>query len=99
MPSSRPKPLCLKPPNGVDTRTDEFELTDRTPVSRARATRSARPPSRVQIEPESPYAESFAIRTASASSANAMTAATGPKTSSRAILSSGLASTSVHGYQ
>ena len=54
MPSSRPKPDCLKPPNGVEGRTDEFELIDRTPVSIARATRSARAPSRVQIEPESP---------------------------------------------
>jgi hypothetical protein len=44
----------LKPPNGVDTRTEEFELTDRTPLSTARATRSARAASRVQIEPESP---------------------------------------------
>ena len=54
MPSSRPKPLCLKPPNGVETRTEVFELIESTPVSIARATRSARPPSRVQIEPESP---------------------------------------------
>ena len=54
MPSSRPKPDCLKPPNGVWTRTELFELTDSTPVSSARATRSARAPSRVQIDPESP---------------------------------------------
>ena len=54
MPSSRPKPVCLKPPNGVDGRTDEFELIERTPVSIARATRSARRAVRVQIEPESP---------------------------------------------
>src|SRR6266571_626084 len=99
MPSSRPKPLRLKPPNGVDGRTDEFELIERTPVSIARATRSARPPFSVQIEPERPYSESFAIRTASASSANGISAATGPKTSSRAMRSVGLASTSVAGYQ
>src|ERR1041384_1657264 len=48
MPSSRPKPLCLKPPNGVETRTDEFELIDRTPVSLARATRNARGPALVE---------------------------------------------------
>ena len=42
IPSSRPKPDCLKPPNGVETRTELFELTDSTPVSSARATRSAR---------------------------------------------------------
>src|SRR6266571_2052908 len=52
MPSSRPKPLRLKPPNGVDTRTDEFELIERTPASIARATRSALAPFSVQIEPE-----------------------------------------------
>ena len=99
MPSSRPKPDCLKPPNGVETRTELFELIESTPVSSARATRSARAPSRVQIEPERPYGVSFAIRIASASSANGITAATGPKTSSRAIRSSFVASTSVHGYQ
>ncbi len=99
MPSSRPKPDCLKPPNGVATRTELFELTESTPASTARATRSARAPSRVQIEPESPYGVSFASRTASSSSANGITAATGPKTSSRAIRSSFVASTSVHGYQ
>jgi len=27
----------LKPPNGVETRTEEFELTDRFPLSSARA--------------------------------------------------------------
>ena len=42
---------------------------------------------------------SFAIRIASASSSNGITAATGPKTSSRAIRSSFDASTSVHGNQ
>src|SRR3954452_16747619 len=99
MPSSRPKPLCLKPPNGVDGRTDELELIDRTPVSIARAMRSALAPSRVQIDPDSPYNDSFAIRSASASSSNGMSAATGPNTSSRAIRSSGPASTSVAGYQ
>ena len=35
MPSSRPKPDCLKPPNGVEGRTELFELTERTPVSSA----------------------------------------------------------------
>ena len=76
-----------------------FELTERTPASIARATRSARAPSRVQIEPESPYGVSFAMRIASASSSNGITAATGPNTSSRAIRSSFDASTTVHGYQ
>ena len=31
-----------------------FEFTERVPASTARATRNARPTSRVQIEPESP---------------------------------------------
>jgi hypothetical protein len=44
----------LKPPNGVLTRTEVFELIDRVPVSIARATRSARAPSRVQIDPDRP---------------------------------------------
>jgi hypothetical protein len=44
----------LKPPNGVETRTELFELIEITPVSIARATRSARAPSRVQTEPERP---------------------------------------------
>ena len=94
-----PNPDCLKPPNGVDTRTELFEFTDSTPDSTARATRSARPPSRVQIEPDSPYGVSFASSTASASSSNRITAATGPKTSSRATRSSLVASTSVGGNQ
>ena len=54
MPSSRPKPDCFMPPNGVWTRTELFELTDSTPAAMPRATRSARAPSRVQIEPGEP---------------------------------------------
>src|SRR5437763_15861295 len=99
MPSSRPKPDCLKPPNGVDGRTDALELIDSTPVSSARATRIARAPFSVQIEPDRPYGVSLAIRTASSSSANGINAATGPKTSSRATRSSFVASTSVPGHQ
>ena len=53
-PSSRPRPDCLNPPNGVQYRTEECEFTDRLPVSTARATRMARPTSEVQIEPDSP---------------------------------------------
>jgi hypothetical protein len=30
-PSSRPRPDCLKPPNGVEYRTEEWELTERLP--------------------------------------------------------------------
>lgn len=37
MPSSRPIPDCLTPPNGVATRTDVLELTERVPVSTARS--------------------------------------------------------------
>jgi len=38
-----------------------LELIERTPVSRARATRNARAPFSVQIDPESPYGVSLAI--------------------------------------
>src|SRR4051812_24783121 len=58
-PSSRPSPDCLNPPNGVEYRTEECELTDRLPDSTARATRSARPTSRVQIDPDRPYSVSL----------------------------------------
>ena len=51
--------------------------------STPRATRSARPTSRVQIEPDRPYSVSLAIAIASASSSNGSTATTGPNTSSR----------------
>src|ERR1035441_10432183 len=99
MPSSRLNPDCLNPPKGVDTRTEELVLMEMTPVSSALATRSARAPLVVQIDPDNPYGVSFAIRTASASSVNGMIAATGPKTSSRAMRSSLVASTRVHGNQ
>ena len=64
-------------------------MTERFPASTARDTRSARPTSRVQIDPESPYSVSLAIRTASASSSNGTTASTGPKISSRNTRESG----------
>src|SRR6201994_3770044 len=82
-PSSRPSPDCLNPPNGVEYRTEEGEFTDRLPAWTARDTRMARPVSRVQIEPESPYGVALASRIASASSSNGTTQATGPNTSSR----------------
>src|ERR1700728_1973138 len=82
-PSSRPRPDCLNPPNGVEYRTEECEFTERLPDSTPRATRSARPRSRVQIDPDSPYSLSLAIRTASSSSRNGTTLSTGPKISSR----------------
>ena len=81
------------------TRTEVFAFTESTPASVARATRSARAPSRVQIEPDSPYGVSFERRIASASSSNGITAATGPNTSARATRSSFVASTRVQGYQ
>ena len=64
-------------------------MTDRLPASTARLTRSARPRSRVQIEPERPNALSLAIRTASASSSKGTTATTGPKISSCSTRSAG----------
>src|SRR5215469_15150234 len=81
-PSSRPRPDCLKPPNGDQYRTEEWEFTDKLPVSTARATRIARPTFSVQMDPERPYGVSFASAMASASSANGVTVTTGPKISS-----------------
>src|SRR5215471_7114042 len=81
-PSSRPRPDCLKPPNGVQYRTEEWEFTDRLPVSTPRATRIARPTFSVQIDPDRPYGESLAIAMASASSPKEDTVTTGPKISS-----------------
>ena len=90
----------MNPPNGVEYRTLLWELTDRLPASMPRETRSARPRSRVQIDPDSPYAVSLALATASASSSNGITATTGPKTSSRQTGSPGpRGSTTVAGYQ
>ena len=99
-PSSRPSPERLNPPNGVEYRTDAFEFTDRLPLSTPRATRSARPRSRVQIDPDRPYSVSLASATASASSSNGSTATTGPNTSSRQTGSTvERGSTTVGGYQ
>src|SRR5512143_1933338 len=44
----------LEPSERVLTRTEVLELTDTVPVSIARATRSARPASRVHTEPDNP---------------------------------------------
>ena len=88
-PSSRPRPEDLKPPNGVQYRTEECELTDRLPDSMPRLTRIARPTSRVQIEPDRPNSLSLAMRIASASSSNGTTATTGPKISSCSTRSAG----------
>src|SRR5690242_7769062 len=99
-PSSRPRPEDLKPPNGVQYRTDEFEFTDRLPDSIPRLTRIARPRSRVQIEPERPNSLSLAIRIASASSSNLTTDTTGPKISSCSVRSRGsFGARTVGGYQ
>ena len=66
----------------------------------ARATRSARPTSLVQMEPERPYSVSLAARMAPASSSKATTATTGPKISSRKARSSGpMGARTVGGYQ
>src|SRR3954451_2650625 len=82
-PSSRPSPDCFMPPNGVQYRTEECELTLSAPASTPRASRSARPTSRVQRLPDRPYSVSLASRTASCSVSNGSTDSTGPKTSSR----------------
>src|ERR1700743_2777253 len=102
-PSSRPSPDCLNPPNGVAYRTEECEFTDRLPACTARATRMARPVSRVQIDPDSPYGVALASRIASASSSNGTTQATGPNTSSRhagsLVTAAGSPASTVGAYQ
>ena len=60
-----------------------------TPARTPLATRSARPMSRLQIEPDSPYGVSLASLIASASSSNGMIVTTGPKISSRTMRMSG----------
>src|SRR3954471_12387939 len=96
-PSSRPRPDCFMPPNGVQYRTDECELTLRLPDSTPRATRSARPRSRVKIEPDSPYSVALAIAIASCSDENGSTARTGPNTSSVHTRSCGDSGTTTRG--
>src|SRR5215469_725626 len=81
-PSSRPRPDCLNPPNGVQYRTEECEFTERLPVSTPRATQMARPTLPVQMDPDNPYGVSLAISIASASSVKGVTVTTGPKISS-----------------
>ena len=66
-----------------------LQLTEITPDLSAFAARSARPMSRLQIEPDNPYGEALARRSASSSVSNGMTPTTGPKISSRAIVMSG----------
>ena len=93
-------PLCLNPPNGVEYRTDELEFTLSVPLCTARTMRSARAPSRVQIDPDRPYGVALASRAASASSSNGRTVTTGPKISSLATrLCSDAPVTTVGGYQ
>ena len=53
-----------------------------TPVRMAFDTRMARPKSLVQIDPDSPYCVSLAIRIASSSVSNGIAHTTGPKISS-----------------
>src|SRR5436190_1734286 len=86
-PSSRPNPDCLKPPHGASTYVGCMWLTHTIPARSAFTARMALKISRVQTAAASPYGESSAIFSASFSSSNGMTAATGPKISSRAILS------------
>lgn len=75
-------------------------MTERFPARSPWPTRRARPTSRVQIDPASPYSVALASRTASASSSKGSTTATGPKTSSTATGASGdTPARTVGGYQ
>ena len=100
MPSSRPKPDCLKPPNGRRHAHRAVRVDGEDAGVDARARRAAR--ARRRASRSSPRART-ACRWRGGSPpprpSNGMTAATGPKTSSRATRSSFDASTSVHGNQ
>ncbi len=93
LPFSRPMPLCLYPPNGTSGWNHEPPFTQSVPVRMRRATAIARSSLALSTIPERPYCELFAIRTASSSSSYGMTARTGPKISSCAIVASGSTST------
>ena len=100
MPSSRPKPDCLKPPNGVETRTELFELMLSTPVSSARATRSAR---RAVLASRSSRRGRRACRSRSGSRPPRRRTGSARRPARRPLRarsrSSFVASTIVHGYQ
>src|SRR5207253_3446960 len=63
-PSSRPKPDCLKPPNGIPGNAVYGMLIPTVPALIARASRCPRAGSPVQTVAISPYLTSFAIRIA-----------------------------------
>src|SRR5258706_477270 len=81
---SRPKPDCLKPPNGALMSPLSKQFTQTTPARSARDTRWARETSFVHTAAARPYTVSLAIRIASSSSLNGIADSTGPKISSRA---------------
>src|SRR5699024_5879266 len=83
-PISRPIPDCLYPPNGTSPPYQTPPLTARVPVRIRAATPLARSADPLSTDPERPYDESLAMRTASSSPSCAMTTSTGPKISSRA---------------
>src|SRR5699024_10605492 len=83
-PISRPIPDCLYPPKGTSPPYQTPLLTARVPVRIRSATLLARSADPLSTDPDRPYGESLAIRTASSSPSCAMTTSTGPKISSRA---------------
>src|SRR5580698_4863852 len=83
-PSSRPMPDCLNPPNGNVESSSEYVLTHTTHARRFLARVCAVDTLLVATAAASPYSVSLAMRTASSTSRKPMSAATGPKISSRA---------------
>ena len=83
-PSRAPTPDSFHPlwGSGAANRLLKTSLTLTAPASSRRATRSPRSTSRVHTVADRPYGESFAIRTASSSSATFITGMVGPKVSS-----------------
>ena len=82
VPSSRPKPERLTPPNGSSDEEPGASLIDTMPDSSRSATRSAASTSAECTDAPRPNSVSFAMRTASSSSAALYMTATGPKISS-----------------
>ncbi len=84
-PFSRPMPEFLCPPNGAPG-SNAYMLTASVPVRILLAISIAFGKSVVYTLPASPYAESLAMRIASSSVSKGITASTGPKISSWAMV-------------
>src|SRR6185312_1942087 len=83
-PYTLPMPLALRPPHGAPI-SGTYRFTPNVPTRARRAMPRPRSGSSVHTLPASPYLESLAISTASASDSYGITATTGPQISSLAM--------------